>query len=108
MDVREDSTVGVKTAELLRLNVSTLIDEQASVKVKDQQGSEVQFTIVARPAVQVVQKVVEVHRLSINSASGPEDRGDYTNAVPGQGCRHSRCVATPGVHVLGGTENSWS
>ena len=60
------------------------------------------------PAVQVVHKIVEVHRFSTNGADGPEDRGDYTNAVPGQGCRHSRCSATPGVHVSGGTENSWS
>ena len=33
-DVREDSTVGVKIAELLRLNISTSIDEQVSLKVQ--------------------------------------------------------------------------
>ena len=32
-DVREDSTVGVKIVELLKLNVSTSIDEQFSLKV---------------------------------------------------------------------------
>ena len=42
------------------------------------------------------------------SSSCAEDRGEYTNAVPGQGCRQSRCGATPGVHGSGGTENSWS
>ena len=34
-DVLEDSTVGVKIAELLRLNVSTSIDEQFSLKVAE-------------------------------------------------------------------------
>ena len=33
-DVREDSTVGVKIAELLRLNVSTSMVEQFSLKVQ--------------------------------------------------------------------------
>ena len=63
---------------------------------------------VAGPAIQVVQKIVEIHRFSTNGEDGPEDRGDSTNADPGQGCRHPRCGAAPGVHVSGGTENSWS
>ena len=118
-DVREDSTVGVKIAELLRLNVSTSIDEQFSLKV--QKTAEVHRTqFIDRvvnipvvqlrqvPAVQVVQKIVEIHRFSTNGADGTEDRGDYTSAVLGQGCRDAHCGATPGVHGSDGAENSWS
>ena len=50
-DVREDSTVGVKIAELLKLNVSTSIDEQFSLKV--QKTAEV-------PRTQFIDKVVDV------------------------------------------------
>ena len=87
-DVREDSTVGVKIAELLRLNVSTSIDEQFSLKV--QKTAEVRRTqfidrVVNIPVVQqrqeVVQKIVEMHRFSTNGANGSEDRGGYTSAV---------------------------
>ena len=49
-DVREDSTVGVKIAELLRLNVSTSIDEQFSLKV--QKTAEV-------PRMQFIDKVMK-------------------------------------------------
>ena len=54
-DVREDSTVGVKIAELLRLNVSTSIDEQFSLKVqKTAEVSRTQFIdgVVNIPVVQ--------------------------------------------------------
>ena len=87
-DVREDSTVGVKIAELLRLNVSTSIDEQFSLKV--QKTAEVprkQYIdrVVNIPVVQqrqeVVQKIVEMYRFSTNGANGSEDRGGYTSAV---------------------------
>ena len=87
-DVREDFTVGVKIAELLRLNVSTSIDEQFSLKV--QKTAEVprkQFIdrVVNIPVVQqrqeVVQKIVEMYRFSTNGANGSEDRGGYTSAV---------------------------
>ena len=86
-DVREDSTVGVEIAELLRLNVSTSIDEQFSLKVqKTAEVSRTQFIdgVVNIPVVQqrqeVVQKIVEMHRFSTNGANGSEDRGDYTSA----------------------------
>ena len=87
-DLREDFTVGVKIAELLRLNVSTLIDEQFSLKV--QKTAEVprkQYIdrVVNIPVVQqrqeVVQKIVEMHRFSTNGADGSEDLGGYTSAV---------------------------
>ena len=55
-----------------------------------------------------MQKIAEIHRFSTNGADGPEDRGNYTSAVPGQGCRDARGGATPGVHGSGGAENSWS
>ena len=86
--MREDSTVGVKIAELLRLNVSTSIDEQFSLKV--QKTAEVprkQYIdrVVNIPVVQqrqeVVQKIVEMYRFSTNGANGSEDRGGYTSAV---------------------------
>ena len=87
-DVREDSTVGVKIAELLRLSVSTSIDEQVSLKVqKTAEVSQTQFIdrVVNIPVVQqrqeVVQKIVEMHRFSTNGANGSEDHGDYTSAV---------------------------
>ena len=87
-DVREDSTVGVKIAELLRLNVSTSIDEQFSLKVqKTAEVPRTQFIdrVVNIPVVQqrqeVVQKIVGMHRFSTNGANGTEDRGDYTCAV---------------------------
>ena len=114
-DVREDFTVGVKIAELLRLNISTSIDEQFSLKVqKTAEVPRTQFIdrVVNIPVVQqrqeVVQKIVEMHRCSTNGADGPEDRGDYTSAVSGQGCRHIRCGATPSAHGSDGAENSWS
>ena len=66
-DVREDSTVGVKIAELLRLNVSTSIDEQFSLKVqKTAEVPRMQFIdgVVNIPVVrqrqEVVQKIVEI------------------------------------------------
>ena len=87
-DVREDFTVGVRIAELLRFNVSTSIDEQSSLKVqKTAEVSRTQFIdrVVNIPVVQqrqeVVQKIVEMHRFSTNGANGSEDRGDYTSAV---------------------------
>ena len=87
-EVRENSTVGVKIAELLRLNVSTSIDEQFSLKVqKTAEVSRTQFIdgVLNIPVVQqrqeVVQKIVEMHRFSTNGADGSEDRGDYTSAV---------------------------
>ena len=99
-DVREDSTVGVKIAELLMLNVSTSIDEQFSLKVqKTAEVSRTQFIdrMVNIPVVQqrqeVVQKIVEMHRFSTNGANGSEDRGGYTSAVLDKGCRHVRCGA---------------
>ena len=86
-DVREDSTVGVKIAELLRLNVSTSI-EQFSLKVqKTAEVPRTQFIdrVLNIPVVQqrqeVVQKIVEMHRFSTNGANGSEDRGGYTSAV---------------------------
>ena len=86
--MREDSTVGVKIVELLRLNISTSIDEQFSLKVqKTAEVPRAQFIdrAVNVPVVQqrqeVVQKIVEIHRFSTNGADGPEDRGDYTSAV---------------------------
>ena len=54
-DMREDSTVGVKIAELLRLNVSTSIDEQFSLKVqKTAEAPRTQFIdrVVNIPVVQ--------------------------------------------------------
>ena len=87
-DVREDSTVGVKIAELLRLNVSTSIVHQFSLKVqKTAEVPRTQFIdrVVNIPVVQqrqeVVQKIVEMHRFSTNGANGSEDLGDYTSAV---------------------------
>ena len=86
-DVREDSTVGVKIAELLRLNISSSIDEQFSLKVQKtaevhrtqfidrvvnipvvQQRQVQQFKLCRRlrrctdsvPTVQTVQKIVEI------------------------------------------------
>ena len=86
-DVREDSTVGVRIAELLRLNISTLIDEQFSLKVQKtaevprtkfnyrvanipvvQQWQVQQFKLCRRswrctdsvPTVQTFQKIVEI------------------------------------------------
>ena len=50
-DVLEDSTVGVKIAELLSLNVSTSIDEQFSLKV--QKTAEV-------PQTQFIERVVNI------------------------------------------------
>ena len=79
-DVREDSTVGVKIAELLRLNVSTSIDEQFSLKVqKTAEAPRTQF-----------------HRLTSRScnrgrssrSSCTEDRGDAQ--IQYQRCRLSR------------------
>ena len=74
------------------------------------------------PAVQVAQKTAEIsqiqfidrvvrfflscNRFSTNGADGPENRADYTNAVPGKGNDDTRCSATPGVHGSGGAENS--
>ena len=46
------------------------------------------------------------NRFSTNGADGPENRADYTNAVPGKGNDDTRCSATPGVHGSGGAENS--
>ena len=115
--MREDSTVGVKIAELLRLNISTSIDEQFSLKVqKTAEVPRTQFIdrVVNIPVVQqrqeVAQKIVEIHRFCTNGANGPEDRGYYTSEVldNGQGCRHVRCGATPSAHGSDGAENSWS
>ena len=53
-DVLEDSTIGVKSGEHLG-------------RASD-----------AGPAVQAVQKIVEIHRFSINGADDPEDRGDFS------------------------------
>ena len=50
-DVREDFTVGAKIAELLRLNISTSIDEQFSLKV--QKTAEV-------PRTQFIDRVVNI------------------------------------------------
>ena len=85
--MREDSTVGVKIAELWRLNVSTSIDEQFRLKVQKtsevsrtqfidrvvnipvvQQRQVQQFKLCRRswrftdsvPTVQMVQKIVEI------------------------------------------------
>ena len=73
-DVREDSTVGVKIAELLRLNVSTSIDEQFSLKV--QKTAEVLRT-------KFIDRVVNIRSCNSgrSSSSCAEDRGDYTSAV---------------------------
>ena len=115
-DVREDSTVGVKIAELLRLNVSTSIDEQFSLKV--QKTAEVprtqfidrvvnipvvqqkQFKLFRRswrctdsaPTVQTVQKIVEITQVQF-----------WTKVVD-----NVRCGATPRAHGSDGAENSWS
>ena len=49
---------------------------------------------------------MEIPSCSTNGTDGPEDRGDYPSAVPGQGCRDARCVAAPGACGSGGTETS--
>ena len=60
------------------------------------------------PTVQTVQKIEEISQVRLMDKVGisAKDRGDYTNAVPGQGCRHSCGGATPGVHDSGGDEHS--
>ena len=113
-DVREDSTVGVKIAELLRLNVSTSIDEQFSLKV--QKTAEVPRTQFIDRVVnisvvqqrQVVQKIVAMHRFSTNGANGSEDRGDYTSAVLDKVVDMSVVVQhqVPMVQMV--QKNSWS
>ena len=55
-----------------------------------------------------VQKIEEISQVRFMDKVGisAKDRGDYTNAVHGQGCRHSCGGATPGVHDSGGDEHS--
>ena len=116
--MREDSTVGVKIAELLRLNISTLIVEQFSLKVQKtaevtrtqfidrvvnipvvQQRQVQQFKMCRRswrctdsaPTVQTVQKIAEITQVQF-----------WTR------CRHVCCGATPSAHGSDGAENSWS
>ena len=61
------------------------------------------------PAVQVVQKPRKSHRFSSKikwwTFQSCNSR-DSTGAVPGQGCRRTRCGATPRAHGAEGAENS--
>ena len=96
--MREDSTVGVKIAELLRLNVSTLIDEQFSVKVqKTAQVPQAQLidklgdVLVDMPrhvsAVQVAQKTAEISQVQfIDRVVSPL----VVQQIQYQRCRRSR------------------
>ena len=98
--MREDSTVGVKIAELLRLNVSTSIDEQFSLTV--QKTAEV-------PRTQFIDRVVNisvVQQRQVQQFKLSRRSWRLHKCSSGQGCRHVSCGATPSAHGSDGAENS--